>query len=535
MFKLLLKKELIELAQIYYMDNKNNKKRNPVSIALYVFLFLIAYISMFVSFMATAHSLGSILFGSDNVWLYFAINALMAVAVGVVASVFSSYHSLYLAKDNDLLLSMPIKPVDILMARMSKVYLLSFVFTAMAFLPSLVYYYYSVGFDLYLLICGVAALLFLSLLVATLTFFFAYLLALLTRKTKANSFITVFFSLVLIFLYYLFYYRLNTMMNSLLLNVENISDFVSFALFLFYWLAEACLGNLLYLLLFVAFIVLLFFVCCLIMKKNYVRIMTASSATTNKKVDISKSRVSAVQTALLKKEFKRFTSSATYMLNNGFGLVMSIVMAVMLIIKKDLLLSAVDTVIYTDASYASLIPVLLFSMVCLMVSTNPISAPSISLEGKTFWLLKSLPVDMKDVLKAKERFCVLMNLGPMMFLLISAMTIFKIDIIVKIEMIIDTILYIYFMADLGLIMNVLMPNFTWTNEVVIIKQSLAVGIVLLGGMAMATLFTVFAYLLRYDISVNIYLLLVLLVLLIIRVIFAYLLNNVFNKKLEKIA
>ena len=41
-------------------------------------------------------------------WLYFAIMGLMAILLGAFGSVFNTYSGLYLAKDNDLLLSMPI-------------------------------------------------------------------------------------------------------------------------------------------------------------------------------------------------------------------------------------------------------------------------------------------------------------------------------------------------------------------------------------------------------------------------------------------
>ena len=48
-------------------------------------------------------------------WLYFALMGLMAMFLGAFGSVFNTYSSLYLAKDNDLLLSLPI-PVRIIMA-----------------------------------------------------------------------------------------------------------------------------------------------------------------------------------------------------------------------------------------------------------------------------------------------------------------------------------------------------------------------------------------------------------------------------------
>lgn len=44
-------------------------------------------------------------------WFYFAIMGLMAILLGAFGSVFTTYSSLYLPKDNDQLLSLPI-PVN---------------------------------------------------------------------------------------------------------------------------------------------------------------------------------------------------------------------------------------------------------------------------------------------------------------------------------------------------------------------------------------------------------------------------------------
>ena len=41
-------------------------------------------------------------------WLYFTLMGLVAIFLGAFGSVFNTYSSLYLAKDNDLLLSLPI-------------------------------------------------------------------------------------------------------------------------------------------------------------------------------------------------------------------------------------------------------------------------------------------------------------------------------------------------------------------------------------------------------------------------------------------
>lgn len=125
MLKLLLKKQLLEIFRSYYYDAKKNKARSKAA--------TIAYIAMFAVLMVVV--LGGIftllsvkrcapMAQAGMGWLYFALMGLLAVFLGVFGSVFNTYASLYLAKDNDLLLSMPIPVCVLLASRLLGVYLM---------------------------------------------------------------------------------------------------------------------------------------------------------------------------------------------------------------------------------------------------------------------------------------------------------------------------------------------------------------------------------------------------------------------------
>jgi ABC-2 type transport system permease protein len=58
-------------------------------------------------------------------WLYFALAGLMAFALSFIGSVFTAQQQLFSAKDNDLLLAMPIPPAYILGSRMLMLYVLN--------------------------------------------------------------------------------------------------------------------------------------------------------------------------------------------------------------------------------------------------------------------------------------------------------------------------------------------------------------------------------------------------------------------------
>ena len=69
-------------------------------------------------------------------WLYFLLMGLIAVFLGTFGSVFSTYSSLYLSKDNDLLLSMPIPVRCVMASRLLGVYLLGLMYAAVVIVPA---------------------------------------------------------------------------------------------------------------------------------------------------------------------------------------------------------------------------------------------------------------------------------------------------------------------------------------------------------------------------------------------------------------
>ena len=78
-------------------------------------------------------------------WLYFALMSLLAIFLGAFGSVFNTYSGLYFAKDNDLLLSLPI-PVRTLMAsRLLTVYLMGLMYSAVVILPAVIVYWVTVS------------------------------------------------------------------------------------------------------------------------------------------------------------------------------------------------------------------------------------------------------------------------------------------------------------------------------------------------------------------------------------------------------
>ena len=134
MVKILLKKQLTEIFRAYFYDAKKNKARSKAAVTGYIVLFVFLMVGILGGmFTFLSVSLCGALTAVGFDWLYFAIMSLLAILLGAFGSVFNTYSGLYLAKDNDLLLSMPIPVGTIMISRLLGVYLMGLMYSGVHF------------------------------------------------------------------------------------------------------------------------------------------------------------------------------------------------------------------------------------------------------------------------------------------------------------------------------------------------------------------------------------------------------------------
>ena len=119
----------------------------------------------------------------------------------------------------------------------------------------------------------------------------------------------------------------------------------------------------------------------------------------------------------------------------------------------------------------------------MLSAMNDITAPSVSLEGKNIWLVQAFPVTGWQALRAKLHLHLLLTLPPMLALVAAAEIVIKPPIIFAVLIPLVSALFVLFMAELGLALNLKSPNLKWTNETVPVKQSMSVMLALFGGWA----------------------------------------------------
>lgn len=119
---------------------KNQKKTSAARPVLIGILLLYALATLGFAFYMFTATLCAGIHAMGNDWLYFVFVGLAATVLGVIGSVFAAQQQLYNAKDNDLLLAMPIPPSTILISRMVVLYLQTLLFEAVVLVPAFVAY-----------------------------------------------------------------------------------------------------------------------------------------------------------------------------------------------------------------------------------------------------------------------------------------------------------------------------------------------------------------------------------------------------------
>ena len=478
MLKTLVKKQLMEIFRSYFYNAKTNKKRSKAGVIAYILFFAALMIGVIGGmFTGLSVSLCAPLAQAGMDWLYFALMSLLAVFLGAFGSVFNTYSGLYFARDNDLLLSLPI-PVRTLMAsRLLTVYLMGLMYSAVVILPAVIVYWVTVSAAPMVLLGGVLLTALISIFVLTLSCALGWVVAKVSRKLKHKSFITVIVSLAGLGLYYFFVFKAQTAIEQLVANAAVYGEKIRGAAHPLYVLGQAGTGDGLAMLLTSAVVLALFALMWAVLSHSFLQITTATGASGKAVYRERAVKRQSADAALFRKELARFTASPNYMLNCGLGVLLLPVSGILLLWKGGMAVSLLNAVF---ASYGGCAEVLLCTGVCAIASMNDMATPSVSLEGKSLWLAQSLPIGPWQVLRAKLKVQLALTALPALVPLVCMVFILPATAALPLVFA-EALAYIMLSACLGLTLGVTRASFTWTSELMPIKQSLAVTISLFGG------------------------------------------------------
>ena len=475
MFKALMKVKLASILNWLAGGAKRGKKPGKVKLILYALL-MVYVIGIFCWMFGMVFSaLAEPLYNMNLAWLYFLMALILSFALMVVFSVFTAKSQLYEAKDNDLLLSMPIPPSAILASRMLLLLGLNLIFGLIIAVPALIMWYDCAPFSAKTLIFFILVFLALSLFALAVSALFGWLLSLLASKMRRKTLFETILSLAFLAAYFYFYSQLSSIVENVLMSSMGLADTLG-GVTVLRWIGTAAAGgSVTCLLLSIALLSIPFIIVYAVLSRTFIKTATAKRGSAKIKYTDKGQRVSSRSSALFKREASRFFSSSTCIINNGLGAVFILVGAVFLVIYKE----DVRQIMAMLAGYEELAMCLAAVFGAAMAGIALPTSSSVSLEGKSLWLIRSMPVSTDEVLGTKLRFSLVIYIPPLVILIASAVYVLRPGALLTLAAAVFSLLLLLVMAQMGLIANIRHPNLNWTTESQAVKSGAAVLISML--------------------------------------------------------
>ena len=481
MLKALLKKQFQELISGFLISGKTGKKRTAAALFGFGALLLYAFAAFVFLFWELSGTLCLPLVQSGLAWVYFALAGTIATALGTVITLFSAFTKLYKAKDNDLLLSMPVPAWMIVFSRIVGLYAMAFLFEALVFAPVIVRYFTVVGIGAVSLFACLIVMLFLPLLAVSISCLLGFFISLISVELPAKNLMTTLFSIVFLGLYFWGYSKINSAMQYVLTHGEKVGGAIRKWLFPFWKIGLACEGRGAALLWAMLIFIGTFALVYLLISKTFVYVATRKGkvARVRYRGELRKSRSALF--ALLRKDCLRLLKNPMLFLNCAMGSLLLFVLPIVAAFNGDMIRRLVEMLNGKET-------LVLAAALGLLCSTNIFTSSSVSLEGESLWIVRSTPVKTETVFRAKILLQIVLTALPTLVCGIVVGIIAKISTWGLLLGLFVTLCACLAFALLGLCVNLKFPSLHWTNELVPVKQGVAALISMFSNFGIVLLF-----------------------------------------------
>lgn len=444
--------------------------------------------------------------------------------------------SLFRFKDYEIITPLPFTASQVVASKlivlMINLYVTILVFTV----PILFSYFWFAEVGLLNIINLIIGYFFIPLIPVSICSILAMLVARVTSRFRKNNLITI----ILMFVFFLGVMVLSFSMsfsgnpeeNPFMGQVDLIESLGSIYLPMM-WFADAVHnGNVLSLLWLVLsggvpFTLFVLFLSKMMMKTNALSMVTRTSSV-QKPVTYAQS---GVYSTLIAKEFRKFFNSPNYALNSGFGPVILIVACVASIFFKETILGFMQEMV--EGVFRTELLVLVF--VTFSISMVYTSAISLSMEGKSFWVIRSMPIEPITIVRSKMIFNIALGF-PVAFVAIVLFSIsLEISFLTMVVLILVTLSVSVLTSIFGSILNLYFPKFDFMNEIEVVKQSIAALLAIFGSFGVMAIGGLMLFGLMKIVTIRTAIFLVALVFGFIAYLLYLLLNKVTEKRFLKLA
>ena len=409
----------------------------------------------------------------------------------IIEGIYKSGPLLFNCKDDQLLLSLPIKRRTVLFVRILKLYIFELLYNSMFLLPVMVAYIRWGNVNpTYYLTC-IIMLLLLPIIPIAISCVIGAITSGISSKFKFKNAVQIILSMIILVGVMYLSFKVEDVFNYLLANAESINDFITRRYYPAGVFSKLVVDfNVKELLIFVAINIIVMVFTVLVLGKFYFRINSGlkniSTSKTHTKVKDLKFKARSQTSSLIKKEFNTFFKTPVFIINAGFALVLFIVLAVVAAIKFDGVVAfLIDEEngfgLAKDLIYNNL-SVIIFAFLSFGTFMTSITSSVISLEGRNISILKSLPIKTKTILLSKIYAALLITTPALLVGDLIMFIRFRTNILEALLLIVLSILMPLISHFIGIIINLKYPKLEWETPAEAVKQSTSSFIAVMLGM-----------------------------------------------------
>ncbi len=413
----------------------------------------------------------------------------------LIEGIYKTNCLLFDCKDDQSLLSLPLKRSTVLFIRIFKFYVFELMFNALFIIPLVIAYIRwadNIPYTFY--ITSIIMIFFLPIIPVVLSCIIGAIIASISSKFKFKNLVQLIVMLTFTLGIVLLSFRLDKLLEYITKNANSINDIIIRIYYPAGVYAKLCNNfNIKDLLIFIGINILLFTICIFILSKIYFKINSRlKKVTSTKKVNINELTIktNSITKSLINKELNTFFKTPVFIFNAGFGLVLFLVAAIAVTIRYDSfinILSDPNTMNISKDILNSNTSIIIIILIIFSSFMTSITNSVISLEGRGINILKSLPINTKTILMSKIYSCLIITTP--MFLLGDIILFIKfktsiIDIILLLILFIILPLTSHF---IGLIINLKYPKLDWESPADVVKQSTSSFIAVMLGMLLAVI------------------------------------------------
>lgn len=428
-----------------------------------------------------------------------AILSLYTLIVTMIIVMEGSYKAgdlLFKPRDNDMLLAMPIKRSTIVLARMIKFYVFEMVYCLIFLLPAIIAYAMNAEVGMSFWLVAATMLVLIPAIPIAVACVIGLIISAISGRFKHKTFLQVTLSIVVMFATVGFVLFFNTTTDSdgqSLVMISNAATEYYYPATTFVKLVEHF--DILEYLVFVAINLAVVGLTALLIGRFYFKITsrlgTANQTEfTNNKYSFAKHSQTG---AMIRKEVTKYFNTPVLLVNTAMGLVFFIMAVGILCFKFDELvnsmINSVEDFPLTADQVRSFLPGVTFAMVAFASLLTCITATMISLEGKAFNVLRTLPISGRKVLISKVLASMLLILPVTLSGCFVMFFRFQFGILEAILVLIGAIAMPLVTELIGILINLKYPRFDADSDTVVVRQSASVMAATFLGLGMV-LFTI---------------------------------------------